>query len=89
MKKKTKIVVVTTAAAITSLMITAYLPEPVISPVSEVVAVGRAYTPPTVTEPIAAEEIIEISTQTEKSTHQQEVIVAENGILHHSQQKKK
>lgn len=89
MNKKTKIVVAATAVAITSLMITAYLPEPVISPVSEVVAVGRAYTPPTVTEPIAAEEIIEISTQTEKSTHQQEVIVEENGILHHSQQKKK
>lgn len=72
MKKRTKIVVATTAVAITSLMITAYHPEPVSSPVlpqtapmSEVVTVGKPYTPPSKTEPIATEEIIEISAQNE------------------------
>jgi len=72
MKKKTKIVVATTAVAITSLMINAYQIDPTISPtvpqiapVSEVVAIGRTYTPPSGTEPIVAEEIIEISTQNE------------------------
>lgn len=87
MKKKTKIVIVTAAVAITSLMITVFHPEPVsspvspqIAPVSDFVAVSRAYTPPMATEPIVVEEIIEISTQTEEitePTHQQEVIVAE------------
>lgn len=72
MKKKTKIVVATAAVAITFLMITTYHPETVSSPVSpqiapvlEVVAVGRAYIPPTVTKPTVAEEIIEISAQNE------------------------
>ena len=91
MKKKTKIVVVTTAVAITSLMITAYHPEPVsspvspqIAPVSDFVVASRAYTPPMVTEPIVAEETIEISTQTEETTeptHQQKVIVIEDETL--------
>lgn len=72
MKKKTKIAITATSIAITSLMITAYHPEPVsspvspqIAPVSEVVAESRAYTSPTVTKPIVDEEIIEISTQSE------------------------
>lgn len=90
MKHKNKIAITATSIAIASLMITAYHPEPVsspvstqIAPVSEVVAAGRAYTPPTVTEPIVAEEIIEISTQTEEitePTHRQEVIVTEDEI---------
>lgn len=65
MKKKTKIAISGTAVAITSLMITAYHPEPVSSPVSpqistvsEVVEVRRATTPPAETEPIIAEEIM-------------------------------
>ena len=68
MKKKTKIVVVTTAVAITSLMITAYHQESVSSLVSEVVAVNRTYTPPDNIEPLVAEEIAEISTLTEEIT---------------------
>lgn len=75
MKKKTKIAISATAVAITYLMITAYHPEPVSSPVSpqtatvsEVVAIGRTYTPPMVTEPIVAEEIAESSTQAEEIT---------------------
>lgn len=91
MKKKTKIAITATAVTIVSLMINAYQTEPTISPsvpqiapVSEAVAVGRAYTLPTVTEPIVAEEIIEISTQTEEitePTHQQKVIVIEDETL--------
>ena len=91
MKKKTKIAITATSIAITSLMITAYHPEPVsspvspqIAPVSEVVAESRAYTSPTVTKPIVDEEIIEISTQSEEtteSTHQQKVIVREDETL--------
>lgn len=72
MKKKTKIAISATTVAITSLMIITYHTEPVSSPVSpqtapmsEVVTVGKPYTPPPKTEPIATEEIIEISTQNE------------------------
>lgn len=86
MKKKTKIAIVATAVAITSLTIIAYHTEPVsspvsqqIAPVSEVVAESRTCTPPTVIKPIVASETIQISTQTEP-THQQEVIVAEDKI---------
>lgn len=84
MKHQNKIAITATSIAVTSLMITAYLAEPVssavspqIAPVSEVVAESRACTPPIDIEPIVAEEIIEISTQTEKipePTHQEEVI---------------
>lgn len=90
MKKKTKILITAAAVAITSLMITAYHLEPTISPVSpqivsvsEVVVTSRIYTPPMVNEPTVAEEIIEISTQTEETTGptlQQEVIVEDNEI---------
>lgn len=91
MKKKTKIAIVSTAVAIASLTIIAYHTEPVsspvspqIAPVSEVVAIGRTYTPPMVTEPIVAEEIAESSTHTEEitePTHQQKVIVIEDETL--------
>lgn len=73
MKKKTKIVVATVAVTITSLMITTYCTEqvtspvsPQIAPVSEIVVVCRATTPPAETEPIVAEVIEQISTQTKE-----------------------
>jgi uncharacterized membrane protein len=88
MKKKSKIAIAATAVAITSLIITAYHPEPISSPVSsqiasmsEVVAESRTCTPPIDIEPIVVEEITQISTQTKeitKPTHQQEVTAAEN-----------
>lgn len=91
MKNKTKIAISATAVAITSLMINAYQIDPTISPtvpqiatVSEVVAIGRTYTPPMVTEPIVAEEIAESSTHTEEitePTHRQGVVAAEKEIL--------
>ena len=75
MKKKTKIAISATAVAITSLMINAYQIDPTISPtvpqiatVSEVVAIGRTYTPPMVTEPIVAKVIEQISPQTKETT---------------------
>ena len=71
MKYKNKIAIATTAVAITAIMLLAYRTEPAISPVSphpapvsEVVAIGRTYTLPMVTEPIVAQKNAEISTLT-------------------------
>lgn len=72
MKKKTKIAILATAVAITSLMMPTHHPEPVsspvspqIAPVSEIVVECKETTPPAETEPIVAEVIEQISTQTE------------------------
>lgn len=72
MKKKTKIAVTATVIAIISLMMTAYHTQPTnspappqITPVAEIVSVGRAYIPLTVTKPTVAEKITGISTQNE------------------------
>lgn len=75
MKKRAKIIVSATAVAIISLMITAYLAEqqtppnlPTNRPVSELVEVNKAYTPRAETKPIVAQEMPQISTQTEECT---------------------
>lgn len=75
MTKKSKISLPISTIAITFLIITAYHAESqtMSSPphnrlVSEVVEVAKSYTPPTETKPVVAEEMPQISTQTEECT---------------------
>ena len=75
MKKRAKIIATATVVVITSLIITDYHAEsqtmsspPHNRPVSEVVEVAKSYTPPTETMPVVAEEMPQISTQTEECT---------------------